>query len=93
MFHFLEFYPLLRYDQKTYLLLVAVIFPELTFCFFFQKKAPELLESGDYTIPDLCFSLQETIFAMLVEITGQLLNLSVSLFCDYCNIDRNVFNC
>lgn len=40
---------------------------------FIEKKAPELLESGEYTIPDLCFSLQETIFAMLVEITERAL--------------------
>ena len=29
------------------------------------------MESGDYTPADLCFSLQETVFAMLVEITGR----------------------
>ncbi len=34
-----------------------------------EEKAPILLAKGDYTPGDLCFSLQETIFAMLVEIT------------------------
>jgi len=34
-----------------------------------EAKAPGLLASGEYTPADLCFSLQETIFAMLVEIT------------------------
>ncbi|XGW16071.1 hypothetical protein V3C99_001488 [Haemonchus contortus] len=34
-----------------------------------ESKAPQLLASGEYTVEDLCFSLQETVFAMLVEIT------------------------
>lgn len=29
----------------------------------------KLVESGEFTPEDLCFSLQETVFAMLVEIT------------------------
>lgn len=36
---------------------------------FIESRAPELIASGQYTPEDLCFSLQETIFAMLVEIT------------------------
>lgn len=36
-----------------------------------QEKAPGLIESGEYSPEDLCFSLQETVFAMLVEITGR----------------------
>nr|ACO11504.1 Probable O-sialoglycoprotein endopeptidase [Caligus rogercresseyi] len=36
---------------------------------FVEEKAPILLESGEYSPEDLCFSLQETIFAMLVETT------------------------
>jgi len=28
-----------------------------------------LIKSGEYTAEDLCFSLQETVFAMLIEIT------------------------
>ncbi|KAJ8302418.1 LOW QUALITY PROTEIN: hypothetical protein KUTeg_018814, partial [Tegillarca granosa] len=35
----------------------------------FIEKAPQLVESGEYTPEDLCFSLQETVFAMLIEIT------------------------
>jgi N6-L-threonylcarbamoyladenine synthase len=35
-----------------------------------EKQAPKLLESGDFTQEDLCYSLQETVFAMLVETTG-----------------------
>ncbi|KAK6016075.1 peptidase, M22 family [Ostertagia ostertagi] len=34
-----------------------------------ESKAPQVLASGEYTVGDLCFSLQETVFAMLVEIT------------------------
>lgn len=37
---------------------------------YIEEKADRLLASGKYTPEDLCFSLQETIFAMLVEITG-----------------------
>lgn len=35
-----------------------------------EEQADKLLSSGEATPEDLCFSLQETIFAMLVEITG-----------------------
>lgn len=34
-----------------------------------QKLAPEMLKKGECTVADLCYSLQETLFAMLVEIT------------------------
>lgn len=37
---------------------------------YIEEKAEEYLESKEYTEADLCFSLQETIFAMLVETTG-----------------------
>lgn len=37
---------------------------------FIEKKAPLLLAAGEYSPEDLCFSLQETVFAMLVETTG-----------------------
>jgi len=36
---------------------------------YIEDKAPSLIESGEYTAADLCFSLQETVFAMLIEIT------------------------
>ena len=36
---------------------------------YIEKEAKEKLEAGQVTATDLCFSLQETIFAMLVEIT------------------------
>ena len=36
------------------------------------------MESGEYTAADLCFSLQETVFAMLIEITGPSLCLGQS---------------
>lgn len=36
---------------------------------YIEERALHLLESGEYTTADLCFSLQETIFAMLIEIT------------------------
>ena len=35
----------------------------------YQEKADKLISSGQYTAEDLCFSLQETVFAMLIEIT------------------------
>uniref|UniRef100_A0A0N4ZFR7 N(6)-L-threonylcarbamoyladenine synthase n=1 Tax=Parastrongyloides trichosuri TaxID=131310 RepID=A0A0N4ZFR7_PARTI len=34
-----------------------------------EKEAPKLIQSGEYTAEDLCFSLQEVVFAMLIEIT------------------------
>uniref|UniRef100_A0A146KYS4 N(6)-L-threonylcarbamoyladenine synthase n=1 Tax=Lygus hesperus TaxID=30085 RepID=A0A146KYS4_LYGHE len=34
-----------------------------------EEKGRPLLKSGEYTVEDLCFSLQETVFAMLVETT------------------------
>lgn len=36
---------------------------------YLEERAKKLLKSGEYTKSDLCFSLQETIFAMLVETT------------------------
>lgn len=36
---------------------------------YVQDVTPQLLKSGEATEADLCFSLQETVFAMLVEIT------------------------
>lgn len=36
---------------------------------FIEAEARSGLKSGKYTVGDLCFSLQETIFAMLVEVT------------------------
>lgn len=38
---------------------------------FIEEKGHKYLKSGEYTEADLCFSLQETIFAMLVETTGK----------------------
>ena len=36
---------------------------------YIEKEASSKIENGEVTAADLCFSLQETIFAMLVEIT------------------------
>lgn len=36
---------------------------------FIESRAPKLLKDNEYTAEDLCYSLQETVFAMLVEIT------------------------
>uniref|UniRef100_A0A2S2PKY7 N(6)-L-threonylcarbamoyladenine synthase n=1 Tax=Schizaphis graminum TaxID=13262 RepID=A0A2S2PKY7_SCHGA len=36
---------------------------------YIEEKAQTLLSSGEYTPEDLCFSLQETLFAMLIETT------------------------
>jgi tRNA A37 threonylcarbamoyltransferase TsaD len=35
-----------------------------------EERIKNWLESNEYNPEDLCFSLQETIFAMLIEITG-----------------------
>nr|CAG4640857.1 EOG090X067V [Eulimnadia texana] len=36
---------------------------------YIEERADDLIKSGEYTPEDLCFSLQETLFAMLVETT------------------------
>ncbi|CAL8101973.1 unnamed protein product [Calicophoron daubneyi] len=36
---------------------------------YLEKHALKLIDSGEYSVEDLCFSLQETAFAMVVEIT------------------------
>ena len=36
---------------------------------YIEKQAPILIKNGEYTAEDLCYSLQETVFAMLIEIT------------------------
>merc|ERR1719430_756 len=36
---------------------------------FIEERAGKLLQDGTYTKEDLCFSLQETVFAMMIEIT------------------------
>lgn len=36
---------------------------------FIEVEAKRGIKSGEYDVEDLCFSLQETVFAMLVEIT------------------------
>lgn len=36
---------------------------------FIEVEARKVLKDGSYTVEDLCFSLQETVFAMLVEVT------------------------
>ncbi|NXR77362.1 OSGEP threonylcarbamoyltransferase, partial [Pycnonotus jocosus] len=41
-----------------------------------QAVTPKLLESGEVTPEDLCFSLQETAFAMLAEVTERALALT-----------------
>lgn len=36
---------------------------------FIETEAHKALKDGSYSVEDLCFSLQETVFAMLVEVT------------------------
>jgi N6-L-threonylcarbamoyladenine synthase len=36
---------------------------------FIEARAPKLIKDKKFTAEDLCYSLQETVFAMLVEIT------------------------
>lgn len=40
---------------------------------YIEEKAEKLLKNEEYTPEDLCFSLQETVFAMLVETTERAL--------------------
>ena len=40
---------------------------------FVEQTGMKMLKSGEVTVEDLCFSLQETIFSMLVEITERAL--------------------
>lgn len=35
-----------------------------------EEQLPKWLDTKEFTPEDLCFSLQETVFAMLIEITG-----------------------
>ena len=42
-------------------------------CPHIQVLSANYFSSGEYTVEDLCFSLQETIFAMLIEITERAL--------------------
>ncbi|NXL78607.1 OSGEP threonylcarbamoyltransferase, partial [Leptocoma aspasia] len=42
----------------------------------YNAVTPKLLESGEATPEDLCFSLQETAFAMLAEVTERALALT-----------------
>lgn len=37
---------------------------------YIEEHLSDWLDSKEFTPGDLCFSLQETIFAMLIEITG-----------------------
>lgn len=37
---------------------------------YIEEHLPSWLDSKEFTPEDLCFSLQETVFAMLIEITG-----------------------
>lgn len=36
-----------------------------------EERIDSWLKKNEYTPEDLCFSLQETVFAMLIEITGK----------------------
>ena len=48
-----------------------------------------MIESKEYTPADLCFSLQETVFAMLIEITGLMLVVKILMH----PVDFIIFNC
>jgi len=47
---------------------------------YIEKQADTLLASGEYTPADLCFSLQETIFAMLI---GSYSQISIGAWISY----------
>lgn len=52
---------------------------------YIEEKLPLLLSSGEYSPEDLCFSLQETLFAMLIETTGKLKNINCKFYhCSEC---------
>lgn len=81
MFHSLGCCPLLKWVSSLCLQLFGhyevhiceTVKPECHHVFLhgFQERAESLLASKEYTPEDLCFSLQETVFAMLIEITGR----------------------
>lgn len=56
-----------------------------------QEKAPQVLKTGEYTPEDLCFSLQETIFSMLIEITGK--SMCTNLPCTTWMLTLSVGSC
>ena len=51
-----------------------------------EEKAPILIKKGQYTPEDLCFSLQETVFAMLVETTERYAPLKFNVFLKNCDV-------
>lgn len=48
---------------------------------YIEEEAQSLITSGEYTPEDLCYSLQETLFAMLIETTGKLKILIKLILC------------
>lgn len=45
-----------------------------------EERIEGWLKSKEYTAEDLCFSLQESVFAMLIEITGTLARQIIGLY-------------
>ena len=64
---------------------------------FIEDKADNLISSGKYTADDLCFSLQETVFAMLTETTERAMahtgsqEVSISIYFPQSVFEQNVF--
>lgn len=62
---------------------------------YIEEKAQLLITSGEYTPEDLCYSLQETLFAMLIETTGKLKTLMKLILCQalvYTFTSENLMN-
>lgn len=52
-----------------------------------EERTENWIKSKEYTPEDLCFSLQETVFAMLIEITGEAFILFI------CSIILCIYRC
>ena len=73
LFHSFKFFSIFLFQGKKYFPLPYVVkgmdISLSGILSYIEKEAPILIKKGEYTAEDLCYSLQETIFAMLIEIT------------------------
>lgn len=53
---------------------------------YIEEHFPVWLDTEEFTPEDLCFSLQETVFAMLIEITGNCKSTVLSCILLVCSL-------
>lgn len=58
---------------------------------YIEQEARGKLVAGEVTAADLCYSLQETIFAMLVEITERAMAHTGNMIYTYINLHAMLF--